>query len=84
MHATRTEEYFDKTEWYKNSIYVCKKVVVYMSHFGDKRGVLNCAKSSVVCNASATNFQIIADFSVVFGYANDNFCFQRENLQTTG
>ena len=37
-----------------------------------KRGVLNCAKSSVVYNASATNLRIIPDFLVVFSYPNVN------------
>ena len=35
-----------------------------------RRGVLNRAKSPVVCNASATNFLLTTDFSGIFGYAN--------------
>lgn len=37
-----------------------------------RRGVLNRAKSSVVCNASATNFLLTTDFSGIFGYPNVN------------
>ncbi len=37
-----------------------------------RRGVLNRAKSPVVCNASATNFLLTTDFSGIFGYANVN------------
>lgn len=35
-----------------------------------RRGVLNRAKSSIVCNASVTNFRVIPDFPAVFGYPN--------------
>ena len=38
-----------------------------------ERGVFNRAKTSVVCNASATNSQITLDFPAVFGYQNDNY-----------
>lgn len=52
-----------------------------MSHFGDKRGVLNGAEMSVVCNACATYFRVTLDFPAVFGYANVNR-IQQYTIQT--
>ena len=43
-----------------------------------RRGVLNRAKSSIVCNASVTNFRVIPDFPAVFGYPNVNSGYRRE------
>lgn len=43
-----------------------------------RRGVLNRAKSPVVCNASATNFLLTTDFSGIFGYPNvSNNCYEK-------